>query len=85
MLLKQIESAWLPQLRADLMAKRLVPVPRLTSDAMARLNLSAPERYLLSRVDGKREVEAIVRVAPLREFEALAYFDRFRVQGWVGL
>jgi hypothetical protein len=39
--------------------------------------------YLLSRVDGKRELETIVRVAPLREFEALTYFDRFRTQGWL--
>ncbi|MBE2254311.1 MAG: DUF4388 domain-containing protein [Myxococcus sp.] len=85
LLLKQIEAAWHPQLRADLMAKRLVPVGGLSAEALAALNLSAPERYLLSRVDGKRELEAIVRVAPLREFEALTYFDRFRVQGWVRL
>lgn len=85
LLLKQIEAAWLPQLRADLLSKRLVPVPRLTPDAAAKLNLTAPERYLLSRVDGRRELEAIVRVAPLREFEALTYFDRFRVQGWVAI
>lgn len=83
LLLKQIESAWHPQLRADLMAKRLVPHSAIPPEAMGALNLSAPERYLLSRVDGKRELEAIVRVAPLREFEALTYFDRFRTQGWV--
>ncbi|MDP3504630.1 MAG: DUF4388 domain-containing protein [Myxococcales bacterium] len=85
LLLKQIESAWHPQLRADLMAKRLVPSTAIPSEALGSLNLSAPERYLLSRVDGKRELEAIVRVAPLREFEALTYFDRFRAQGWVQL
>lgn len=85
LLLKQIESAWHPQLRADLMATRLVPSTALPTEAMGSLNLSAPERYLLSRVDGKRELEAIVRVAPLREFEALTYFDRFRAQGWVQL
>ena len=67
------------------MAKRLVPHSAIPAEAMGALNLSAPERYLLSRVDGKRELEAIVRVAPLREFEALTYFDRFRAQGWVQL
>lgn len=82
-LLKQIETAWHPQLRADLLSRRLVPAPALMPEALAALNVSAPERYLLSRVDGKRELEAIVRVAPLREFEALTYLDRFRAQGWI--
>ncbi len=83
LLLKQIEAAWHPQLRADLVMKRLVPVSVVPADQQAQLPLSAPERYLLSRVDGKRELEAIVRVAPLKEFEALTYFDRFIGQGWV--
>jgi hypothetical protein len=81
--IKQIEAAWHPQLRADLVMKRLVPISVLTAEEQAQLPLSAPERYLLSRVDGKRELEAIVRVAPLKEFEALTYFDRFIGQGWV--
>lgn len=85
LLLKQLEASWHPQLRADLLARRLVPALTLSPEALASLNLSAPERYLLSRVDGKRELEAIVRVAPLREFEALTYFDRFRAQGWVSV
>lgn len=83
LLLKQIEAAWHPQLRADLLARRLVPKSAVPGEAMFALNLSAAERYLLSRVDGVRELEAIVRVAPLREFEALASFDRFLSQGWV--
>jgi hypothetical protein len=82
-LLKQIEAAWHPQLRADLMAKRLVPATKLSAEQLAALPLSAAERYLLARVDGKRELEAIVRVAPLKEFEALTAFDRFLAQGWV--
>ncbi|MBL8921751.1 MAG: DUF4388 domain-containing protein [Myxococcaceae bacterium] len=83
LLLKQIEAAWHPQLRADLLARRLVPKSAVPTEAMLALNLTAAERYLLSRVDGTRELETIVRVAPLREFEALAAFDRFLSQGWV--
>lgn len=83
LLLKQIEAAWHPQLRADLLTRRLVPKSAVPTEAMLALNLTAAERYLLSRVDGARELEAIVRVAPLREFEALAAFDRFLSQGWV--
>lgn len=83
LLLKQIETAWAPQLRADFLAQRVVPLTHLTSPQIQALPLSAPERYLLSRVDGKKDIGAIVRVAPLKEFEALTYFDRFFGQGWV--
>lgn len=85
LLLKQIEAAWLPQLRADLLNQRRVPVTILEAQSLKALPLAAPERYLLSRVDGKREVDAIIRVAPLTEFEALTFFDRFIAQRWVKL
>jgi Domain of unknown function (DUF4388) len=83
LLLKQVEVAWLPQLKAELMGKARVPVLKVQPEALSKLPLSAPERYLLSRVDGKRNIGAIIRVAPLKEFEALAYFDRFSSQRWV--
>ena len=83
LLLKQVEVAWLPQLKTDLLAKPRVPYIVLEPEALARLPLAAPERYLLSRVDGKRDVGTIIRVAPLKEFEALAFFDRFSRQKWV--
>jgi hypothetical protein len=85
LLLKQIEAAWLPQLRADLLSKRRVPATVIEAEKLKALPLAAPERYLLSRVDGKREIDAIIRVAPLREFEALTFFDRFAAQGWIKL
>ncbi len=85
LLLKQVEAAWLPQLRADLLSKRNVPAAVIAADKLKALPLAAPERYLLSRVDGKREIDAIIRVAPLREFEALTFFDRFITQGWIRL
>jgi hypothetical protein len=83
LLLKQVEVAWLPQLRADLLGRPRVPLLRVQPEALGRLPLSAPERYLLSRVDGRRTIGAIIRVAPLKEFEALAFFDRFAAQRWV--
>jgi hypothetical protein len=60
-----------------------VPALAVPAPQLARLPLSAPERYLLSRVDGKRDVGSIVRVAPLKEFDALAFFDRFAAQRWI--
>lgn len=83
LLLKQIEVAWFPQLKTELLSRSRVPQVLLQPDALARLPLAAPERYLLSRVDGKRDIGTIIRVAPLKEFEALAYFDRFARQKWV--
>ena len=85
LLLNQIEAAWLPQLRADLLSQRRVPAAVIAPEKLKALPLAAPERYLLSRVDGKREIDAIIRVAPLREFEALTFFDRFVHQGWIRL
>lgn len=85
LLLKQIEVAWFPQLKTELLTRSRVPQILLQPDALARLPLAAPERYLLSRVDGKRDIGTIIRVAPLKEFEALAYFDRFARQKWVEL
>jgi hypothetical protein len=83
LLLKQVEVAWLPQLRTELMGKSRVPALKVSPEALGQLPLSAPERYLLSRVDGKRDIGTIIRVAPLKEFEALAFFDRFATQRWV--
>jgi hypothetical protein len=83
-LLKQVEAAWLPQLRVDLVAPKLTP--RVLEDTDVKgLTLTAPERYLMSRIDGKRSIEHIIRVAPLREFEALAHLERFILEGWVTL
>jgi len=39
----------------------------------------------LSRIDGKRSLAGIVGVAPMREFEALVFIDRFVLAGWIKL
>ncbi|MFZ5444645.1 MAG: DUF4388 domain-containing protein [Myxococcota bacterium] len=83
LLLRQIEVAWLPQLKADFVSSGRVPGMLIGPEQLAKVSLSAPERYLLSRVDGKRDVENILRIAPLREFEALVAFDRFVTQRWI--
>jgi hypothetical protein len=85
LLLKQIEAAWGPKLKSEILAKPRHPKVTIDEVKMAQANLSAPERYLLSRLDGKRDLEGIIRVAPLKEFDVLAYFDRFVAQGWVTL
>jgi hypothetical protein len=62
-------------------------IPELAVDA-SRLrggDLSPPEKYLLSRVDGRRDIRGIIAVAPLKELEALKYFQRFVEAGLVRL
>lgn len=84
-LMRQIDLAWLPQLKSSFLTSGLVPGMLIGPEQLAKLTLTAPERYLLSRVDGKRDVENILRIAPLREFEALVAFDRFLTQKWIRL
>ena len=85
LLMREIDVAWLPALRADFVSSGKVPGMLIGPEQLAKLTLTAPERYLLSRVDGKRDVENILRIAPLREFEALVAFDRFLTQKWIRL
>lgn len=85
LLMRQIEVAWGPQLKTNFVTSGRVPAMMMGPEQLAKLSLPAPERYLLSRVDGKRDVENILRIAPLREFDALVAFDRFLNQKWIRL
>ncbi len=85
LLMKEIDEAWLPKLKTEFVSSGRVPSMLIGPDQIEKLRLSAPERYLLSRVDGKRDIEYILRIAPLREFEALMAFDRFVAQKWIRL
>ncbi len=80
-LCEKVEKAYLTDLRDELMAARKVPVLKVQPTELKAMNLSAAERYLLSRVDGKRHLAGIVNVSPLRELEALVAFRRFISQG----
>jgi len=84
-LLKQTEQALLGSLRRMLMDPPQVPTLLVPQAQLKTMQLAAPERYLLSRIDGKRDVGAIVRVSPLHELEALKYFQDFVDSGFVKL
>ena len=74
-LLQELRDKWLDQKRTPVLA---FPVEQLK-----QLTLTAPERYLLSRIDGKRSLSAIIHVSPLREVEAISFFEYFWEKGWV--
>lgn len=84
-LLKLAETGLLEALRLVLMDPPQVPALLVPQAQLKTMQLSAPERYLLSRIDGKRDVAAIVRVSPLHELDALKYFQGFVDSGFVKL
>jgi Domain of unknown function (DUF4388) len=83
-LLRQAEAALTEMLRKEISGAR-VPALRVDAEVLRRLPLSAPERYLLARVDGQRTVEAIIQVSPIHELDALRCFRGFLDQGLVEL
>jgi hypothetical protein len=84
-LLKSAEMALLHALRSTLMESSQVPSLQVAPAQLKGMQMSAPERYLLSRIDGRRDVAAIVHVSPLQELEALKFFAGFVEQGLVKL
>ncbi|HYH98325.1 DUF4388 domain-containing protein [Hyalangium sp.] len=84
-LLKQAELGLQESLRQVLMDPPQVPTLLVPQAQLKTMQLTAPERYLLSRIDGKRDVGAIIRVSPLHELEALKYFQGFVESGFVKL
>jgi hypothetical protein len=84
-LLKQAEQGLLQALRQVLLETPLVPTLQVPQAQLKTMQLSAAERYLLSRIDSKRDVGAIIRVSPLHELDALKYFQGFVDSGFVKL
>lgn len=84
-LLKTAQEKLLSELRRELMDATKVPALLVAPSNLKSLQLTAPERYLLSRVDGRRDVAAIVHVSPLQELDALKFFHGFVNMGLVKL
>ncbi|SEU19794.1 DUF4388 domain-containing protein [Stigmatella erecta] len=84
-LLKTAEKSLHESLRLVLMEPAQVPSLQVPQAQLKTMPLSAPERYLLSRINGTRDVAAIVRVSPLHELDALKYFQGFVDSGFVKL
>lgn len=76
-LLKRSEAALLVQLRRELIDNKAIPSLKVSPGTLNGLKITAPERYLLSRIDGHKTVTAIVTVSPLQELQALRLFRRF--------
>ncbi|MBS2031881.1 MAG: DUF4388 domain-containing protein [Deltaproteobacteria bacterium] len=84
-LLREAEAGLHNALAAQLLNPPRVPELAVDSARLRAADLSPPEKYLLSRIDGKRDIRGIIAVAPLKELEALKYFLRFVDAGLVRL
>ncbi len=73
----EAERAFGERLRADLLEPPRTPRLRVSPEALARLPVSAADRYLLSRCDGRRDVGRLAEIAPLRELDVLKAIRRF--------
>ncbi len=82
-LLNRAEAGLSEQLRRELLDGKPVAQLLVSPAQLKGMNLSAPERYLLSRIDGERDVPSIVHVSPLQELQALRLFQRFIESGLV--
>jgi hypothetical protein len=84
-LLKTAESKLMALLKAELLVGTAVPRLLVAPGKVKTMKLSAPERYLLSRFDGKRDLKSVVQVSPIRELEALKFVKEFVDAGLVDL
>ncbi|WP_434389488.1 DUF4388 domain-containing protein [Melittangium boletus] len=84
-LLHSAEAVLLGVLRRRMLDTPQVPSLRVTAAQLKTTPLTSPERYLLSRIDGKRDVRDILGMSPLHELDALRYFQSFVDMGLVRL
>lgn len=81
--LRQAEAVLLEKLRADLVATPSKPKATVDLSKLRELPISPPARYLLTRMNGERELASILRVAPMREVDALEIVQRMMRDGWI--
>ncbi len=68
---------------ADQPPRSALPVLVVEPEAAILKRLSAKERYIFARIDGKRSVQAIMQVSPMHDVEALDIMRSFHRDGWI--
>jgi uncharacterized protein DUF4388 len=84
-LYRELERAVFAELSRDLLTRFRVPRLLKSRDELESLDLTDTERYLAGRVDGRWDLLSLMRVAPLREVEALLTFKRLADRGIIAL
>jgi hypothetical protein len=81
----EIERSLFAELSRTLLAKFRVPRLLKSKDELVAAGLTAEERYLVDRIDGRWDLLSLMRVSPLREVEALIAFRRLADRGLISL
>lgn len=81
----ELERALFAELSRALLTRFRVPKLLKQQDELAALDLTAEERYLVGRIDGRWDLLSLMRVSPLREVEALITFKRLAERGVISL
>ncbi len=80
------EGALTDQLRNELLGNNQIPVLARNETAILTSDEWSPaQRYLLSRIDGRRHIKSIVMVSPLKEVDALLTFKDLIKKGIIVL
>jgi hypothetical protein len=82
---QEIERGLFAELSRTLLAKFRVPKLLKSKDELAQAELTAEERCLIDRIDGRWDLLSLMRVSPLREVEALITFRRLADRGLIAL
>ena len=70
------------QLRSLLPSLDAIPHKLMTTTELReRRRVSAKEHYLLTRINGVRTIESIVRIAPMRDIDAYKLFEQLKNEG----
>ncbi|MEE2904663.1 MAG: DUF4388 domain-containing protein [Myxococcota bacterium] len=70
------------QLRGLLPSLEAVPHKLITIEQLrARRRISAKEYYLLTRINGIRNIDAIVRISPMKDIDAYKLFEQLKREG----
>jgi hypothetical protein len=62
-----------------------VPQLRMSREQLDEYLLTSKERYVLSRIDGRRSLQQIIQVSPIQETELLKIVEAFIQRGFVSL
>jgi hypothetical protein len=80
-----IERGLFAELSRKLLTRYRVPKLLKSADELAGVELSAEERYFVGRIDGRWDLVSLMRVAPLREVEALITLQKLAARGLISL
>ncbi len=80
-----LERSVFAELSREFLTSFRVPELLVARDQLDSLDLSGTERYLAGRVDGRWDLLSLMRVAPVRDVEALITFKRLADRGIISL